>query len=296
VLRDQKHLKLAAYWLCQQDKVARVVTPAQVLLDTMRAVRAKRDADAAYKNPVTADYPVINDKDWPKTIESIVEFLGTFLGETNKIPLVYVIRETVGLPEGDDPSDRYAGRAEEMIRRAPHDSEVFESDQNKVWEIISKTTKEADCWTYVKPAQRTQDGRAAFRMLYDHYLGANNVNNMASEAEFTQANGHYQGEKKRWSFEKLVRQQVDQHSILKGLKYHGHCGIDPGSEVRYLLGAIKTSALDPVKTQILANSELGTDFHRCIILFKDFIKQSATSQIALDANISKTLEHLLKWS
>jgi hypothetical protein len=38
----------------------------------------------------------------------------------------------------------------------------------------------------VKPAQRTQDGRAAFRMFYDHYLGANNannVNNMASEAE-----------------------------------------------------------------------------------------------------------------
>jgi hypothetical protein len=152
----------------------------------------------------------------------------------------------VGLPEGDDPSDWYAGHAEEMIRRAPHDSKAFESDRKKVWEIFSKMTKEADCWTYVKPAQRTQDGRAAFRMLYD-YLGANNVNNMAWEAEFTLADGHYQGEKKRWSFEKLVRQQVDQHSILKGLKYHGHCGIDPGSEVRYLLAAIKTSTLDPLR-------------------------------------------------
>ena len=65
---------------------------------------------------------------------------------------------TVGLPKGDDPLDWYAGRAEEMIRRAPHDSEAFELDQKKVWEIISKMTKEADCWTYVKPAQRTQDG------------------------------------------------------------------------------------------------------------------------------------------
>ena len=36
----------------------------------------------------------------------------------------------------------------------------------------------------------------------------------------------------------------------------------------------------------MANLELGTDFHRCVNLFKDFIKQSATSQIALDANIS----------
>jgi hypothetical protein len=105
-LRAKNNLKLAAYWLRQQDKVARVVTSAQVLLDTMRAVRAKRDADAAYKNPITADLPVINDKDWPKTSESIVRFLGTFLGET-KILLAYVIRETVGLPEGNDPLDQY---------------------------------------------------------------------------------------------------------------------------------------------------------------------------------------------
>jgi hypothetical protein len=53
------------------------------------------------------------------------------------------------------------------------------------------------------------------------------------------------------------------------------------------LAAIKTSTLDPVKSQILANPELGTDFHRCVNLFKDFIKQSATSQIAFDANILK---------
>ena len=79
-LRAENNLKLAACWLCQQDKVAPVVMPAQVLLDTIGAVRAKRDADVAYKNPVTGDYPVINDRDWPKMIESIVEFLGTFLG------------------------------------------------------------------------------------------------------------------------------------------------------------------------------------------------------------------------
>jgi hypothetical protein len=188
-LRAKNNLKLAAYWLRQQDKVARVVTPAQVLLDTMRAVRAKRDADAAYKNQITADYPVINDKDWPKTNELIVRFLGTCLGET-KILLAYVIRETVGLPEGNDPLNQYAGLAKEMIRCALHNSKAFELDRKKVWEMFSKMTKEADCWTYVKPAQRTQDGRAAFHMLFDHYLGANNVNNMALEADFTLAKGH----------------------------------------------------------------------------------------------------------
>ena len=82
----------------------------------------------------------------------------TFLGEA-KIPLAYVIHETVGLPEGNDPSDQYAGRAEEMIHCALHNSEAFELDQKKVWEIVSKMSKEADCWTYVRPAQQTQAGR-----------------------------------------------------------------------------------------------------------------------------------------
>ena len=78
-LRDKNNLKLAAYWLRQQDKVARVVTPAQVLLDTIRAVRAKSDADAAYKNQVTADYPVINDKDWRRQLSQSSSSWGLFL-------------------------------------------------------------------------------------------------------------------------------------------------------------------------------------------------------------------------
>ena len=109
-------------------------------------------------------------------------------------------------------------------------------------------------------------------MLYDHYLGASNVNNMASDAEYKLSNVHYQGEKKRWTFEKYASLQVDQHSILNGLKDHGHCGIGRGSEVQYLLNGIKSPSLDPVKTQILATPTLGTDFHWCVNLFKYFIK------------------------
>ena len=87
-------------------------------------------------------------------------------------------------------------------------------------------------------------------MLHDHYLGANNVNNIASDAEYKLSNVHYQGEKKRWTFEKYASLQVDQHSILNGLKDHGHCGIDRGSEVRYLLSGIKTQSLDPVNATV----------------------------------------------
>ena len=121
------------------------------------------------------------------------------------------MRKTVEFPVGDNPREAYPTIASEMIRRATHDSTVYCADNRKVWDIIAKMTRDEECWTYVKLAQRAHNGRAAFFMLYDHYLGANNVNNMASDAEHKLINVHYQGEKKRWTFEKYVSLQVDQH-------------------------------------------------------------------------------------
>ena len=79
-----------------------------------------------------------------------------------------------------------------------------------------------------------------------------NVNNMALAAKCKLSNFLYHDEKRRCTFESYVRQKVDQYSILKGLKYHGHFSIDPGLEVQLLLSGIKNSALDLVKNQILA--------------------------------------------
>ena len=97
------------------------------------------------------------------------------------------------MPEGNDPRPAYPIIAAEMIRRATHNSIVYRSDNQKVWDIIAQITRDQECWTYVKPAQHTHNGRAAFFMLYDYYLGANNVNNMASDAEYKLRNVHYQG-------------------------------------------------------------------------------------------------------
>ena len=283
-LHAEKMTKLAAYWLRQQEKVARNVAPADVVMNMVRSVCGVRDTNEAYVAPT--DFPVINDKYWPKTIETLTDFLDKFLGEIN-IPLGYVVRKTVELLVGDDPREAYPTIAAEMIHRATHDLTVYRSDNKKVWDIIAKMTRDEECWTYVKPAQRAHNGWAAFFVLYDHYLGANNVNNMASGDEYNLSNVHYQGEKKCWTFDNYASLQVDQHSILNGLKDHGHCGIDRGSEVRYLLSGIKTQSLDPFKTQILATPELRTDFHRYVNLFKDFIKQSAALQTPLDANVSR---------
>jgi hypothetical protein len=55
---------------------------------------------------------------------------------------------------------------------------------------------------------------------------------------------------------------------------HGYVGINPGSKVHFLLAGIRCSTLDAVKTRIISDEGIRADFTRCVILFKDFVKQT----------------------
>jgi hypothetical protein len=69
-----------------------------------------------------------------------------------------------------------------MIARSPHGNQSYANDSMEVWSYMANITRAHDCWTYVKSAQRTKDGRRAFLLLWNHFLGPSNVDNMASEA------------------------------------------------------------------------------------------------------------------
>jgi hypothetical protein len=100
-----------------------------------------------------------------------------------------------------------------MIARAPHFSvntagvrepnAVYLVNREKVWDIISRMTRKDASWTYVKPAQKTRDGRMAYLGLYNHYLGPQHVDNMANLAKDKLMNTVYNGEKRCWDFEKM---------------------------------------------------------------------------------------------
>jgi hypothetical protein len=66
----------------------------------------------------------------------------------------------------------------------------------KVSSYMANITWARDFWTYVKPAQHTKDERRAFLMLWDHFLGVNNDDNMALEAESKILSVSYTDERK----------------------------------------------------------------------------------------------------
>jgi hypothetical protein len=272
--RAEGHMKLMAFYLRHQARVSRVVTPADITLNSIRTVRELCEFESTYK-VLTDNLPTINAKDWPKTMETIDEYLRSYLGE-RKIPLAYVVRKHVAVPEGVDPSTNYPTIQDEMIARAPHTviamdgtimpDPIYLVNREKVWDIISKITQDHSAWTYVKPAQKTRDGRMAYNGLYQHFLGPNNVDNMATQAEDKLKNTVYNGEQRRWDFERYVNVHKQQHSIMEGLVEHGYTGIDPRSKVRFLLDGIKTDKFDAVKTRIMSDKMLRSDFDSCVTL------------------------------
>ena len=251
------------------DTVAAVIT-----LDAVRSMKTNKDWEA---NHVDVESPEINDKDWARTFEAIDEWLRSCLGEFSKIPLAYVIRDNEPITTDPVAPATWPSKVDELIALAPHDNDTFfPVDNVTVWEKISALTHPHECWTYVRPAQRTRNGRMAYRALKNHYLGLNNTNHQANEAQAKLKDSSYHGEKRRWNFEKYVRTNQDQHTILQSLVQHGYAGIDERSKVRHLLDGIKTNGLDTAKGQIWASPALQNSFDDCVTLFQDFINNKRT--------------------
>lgn len=290
-VRAELNLKMMCYLLRYRERTSRTVTAADITITSVRAVKVHREWENHHKD---VDPPTLQTKDWPKMIEAIEEWLRGCLG-TTKIPLAYVIRPTIEvIADGNDPATDYSSSVKELIARAPIKDadgtyvQDYLADREMVWDKLSSLLRGNDCFSYMRSGQKNTDGRMAFLGLKDHYLGPNNVDNMAASAERILATTAYHGETRRWTFEKYVKLHVDQHHILEGLKEHGHAGIDVRSKVRHLMDGIKTSAFESVKCHIMANALLRKDFDGCVNLYKDYIQQreARTPNRERDANIS----------
>jgi hypothetical protein len=145
-------------------------------------------------------------------------------------------------------------------------------DRRKVWDIMSNIFGQHSCFVYIKPALRTRNGRDAYMLTFDHFLGTNNLGNMASASETKLDWTFYNGEKKRFNWETYTRIHTEQHSVLNGLKDYGYAGIGDSSKVHHLLKGIKTIELDFCKTQVMATHSLLGDFAATVELYSTFIK------------------------
>jgi hypothetical protein len=77
-IRADTNLKLAVFYLRHQARISRIMAPASVALTVVRSLRSTKEYKENFK--VTAEQLVVNEKYWPRTMEAIHEFFGSFLG------------------------------------------------------------------------------------------------------------------------------------------------------------------------------------------------------------------------
>ena len=289
--RAETNMQLASYTVRHHNRISRATTVATMNPTSIRRLRElKIKEDSRESDPPVA--PTIDAKNWPKTIDALQDYFSSVLGET-KAPLAYVIRDMAEVvPEADDISDNYDTPENEMISRMPHQDNngdnlpTYIHDRSKVWQTMAEVCRDDKCWIYVKPFQRSRDGRGAFQALHAHYLGANHVNNMASVAEAKLAQAKYLGEKRRYNFESYISSLTEQFQVLNNLTRYGYAGIDEASKVRRLNTGIKTDKLNAPKAQIMSSRALQNNFDDSVGLYQDFIAQSRPANDNEEFNVS----------
>jgi hypothetical protein len=121
------------------------------------------------------------------------EYLTSQYGVTGA-RLDYVVRPEVAVkPEAKDAPENYETGDQEMTTRAPNTRRPFVNDRRKVWYIMSNICGKKSCLVYIKPS-RTRNGRDAYILLVYHFLGHNNIGNMASKADTKLTSTLYNGE------------------------------------------------------------------------------------------------------
>jgi hypothetical protein len=146
-LRAENNLKLCVYFLKHMERVHRVPTAASITLEVVRGYHEQQRYKDSFKK--TTVEPEINDKDWPRTMESIREYLAAQYG-AKWSTLDYVIRQEVEVkPHASDPSENYNTIDLEITARAPHTGRTFQYDKRKVWDILSNMCAKHPCWVYI---------------------------------------------------------------------------------------------------------------------------------------------------
>ena len=125
---------------------------------------------------------------------------------------------------------------EQMIERAPHTiteangtiikHPTFVRDNKMLFDKLAEPTREHECWTNIKPHARARNGRTAYMAFKNHYLGPNNIGNMAATAMHKLINVTYRGVGRRWDFYWYATLHKGQHTILEGPKEYGYAGTD----------------------------------------------------------------------
>ncbi len=224
------------------------------------------------------------------------------------VPLFYVIRVALVLPEDDDndpafgdEDSKYISIDLEMIARAPILSDeadtsnedtsdleangpfvlTFPVDSKKLWVILLACFGLSSAWQYIKKYTDQQNGRQAWRTLHDHFFGGDKVNTVVADVLLTLKALHYSGDQRNFTFDKYCTAHIDQHNRHTALAEYDVAPLKERVKIHYFEDGITDPSLAAVKTTILVDRTRFKDFDsvmRVYVNFKRAQKPEAPAQ------------------
>ena len=176
---SMQRLKVASDLVKYYEEVGRAPTPASMAWNPVmknfaihwKALKDRKDKDPPDVPKITKALPVM------KWTEAFQDYLTLRLG-ARTIPLSYVIRTTVDVPE--DPPALMAGQPysgedgsveDELVARASHAHALFKTDNMMVYSALEEATRGTTFSTSLKPFQRSKNGRGAWLAILHQYAG-----------------------------------------------------------------------------------------------------------------------------
>ncbi len=301
-MRAEGNLVKLLFFLLHMERTSRPVTPADCTMDALKSLDFQRKVENEH-DASAAKVPVIDDSDWSKTLEGQIDFLNQHRGITG-VPLSYIIRNELKVKAAtSDPSmgsqnSVYESHDHEMIARAPiltataHASTLdleeleatgpfvqsFLADRLTAYNLLLPVFQNHSSLTYFKGKKSSSKNcRKSFRAVWDHYLGEQMVDHLASKWENDLKGLKYLGEGRNGNFDQFCTASKDLHQKLENLKQYGYQGLDERTKVRYFVQGLVHATMENCKLHIQGKPECRQNYDKAVAVCRDFIQSDLSS-------------------
>lgn len=268
-LMYEKRLKMLHYYVHHLQRIQRLpVNAPEATVDRLRTIYALKPEDE------TED-----DLDMPEaftrvdTARVVIENLDDYLlrkrSETG-VPLAYVVRDFVTLPiPAEDPGFGLPTYVEEMIRRAPHGTPQYETDNQLVWNVVRQITHGGPAWNWVSRFARNSNGRDAYIALKTHYLGNAYQLRIRALADSRIETAFYDGQNRNFTFENYCALL---NNAFADIESTGEV-VSETRKIRCFLNGLADVRLETAKSQVLATPGLHETFDSAINFVAQYLDQ-----------------------
>jgi hypothetical protein len=270
----EKRLQMLRYYVAHLVRTQRSFDADQAtlnLLATIYALKEEEEGNDKLKLELPEKLKTVDKI--RQSLENIDNYLTRKFGASG-LPLMYIVRESVGLPLIDlgllVPTIH-----DDMIARGPHTGSVYQADNREVWQVIRHVTHEGPGWSWVSSFALTRDGRSAYLAIKRHYLGESFTARLRSLADQVIETAYYDGKSRAFTFERYCEVLKNAFTDIESTDEV----VSENRKVRVLLGGIQDPRLSQAKSQVLATPSLKATFEDSVNFISQFLdeKKSMTT-------------------